>query len=474
MLRQYALEHGHDILYVFCGDCDFDNRQFLAIIDFLTNYDVCQGVLIYSAEDVCQNQDPTILKWFVNKVNNLGKSFYSIVPLKVDSTSYSISKLDAVFLTKWTELESKVEDIYKPYPQVSFIAFEKKCFARCRFCYQTQNPNALVEAKMDMGLFKKIIDDMPSDASQVTICPSGETLSCPDVLQMVKYVSDTKPHLLTDFPTNGVLLDEERAKAIIKSGLKVLVISINAATRDDYRWFMGIDAYDQVVRNVKNFVQLRNKLSGPTPRVLARLQNKLVDTTSRIFVQLRNKTGGSTPRVLTRLASKLISPSPIPKVTVLMVGLKRFEHQIENFLAEWKGVADEVIVAPVCYCKGQTELENIDSLKAPQFPIVPTCIFLMRSMIIMPDGRLRICPTQDFRGEKYGGPSLGNARDTNLFTLWQSDAFNELRKANIRGLPVIEACLTCDRMMHDFETDLLMKSKLRKQFGINSPSFSES
>lgn len=468
VLQQYALEHGHDILCVFRGYCAFGIRQFLAMIDFLTNYDICEGVLIYSVEDICQLKHSNIFMWFLDKANSIGKSFCSIVPFEVNSPPSSINELDTSFLSKWRELERKIGNIYKPYPyHISINIFEERCFARCRMCYQVQNPKALVEAKMDMGLFKKIIDDIPSDAeSHLIIAPGGETLCFLEVFQMIKYVSDTKPRLITDLATNGVLLDEKRGRAIIESGLKKITISINAATRDDYKWLTGIDKYGQVVKNVSNFMQLRNKLVSPAPQVLIQLRNRLADTTSRVFAQLQNKVRSSTSRVLVQLQNRLRGTTP--RVMARMLGIKRFENQIENFIQQWKGVVDSVTVAPVSYCSHDPELENIESLKAPQFPIVPTCIDMMESVFIMPNGRFQLCCNPDFGDEKYGGIDLGNAKDINLFTLWQSDKYNELRKANIRGLPVMKDCLTCDVRRHEFETDLLMKSKLRKEFGLNS------
>ena len=470
MLHQYALEHGHDILYVFQGQCDFANKQFLAMIDFVTNYDICQGALIYSVEDIYQNEYSNIFRWFLDKVNRRGKSFYCATPFKIDNTPLpveSINKLDTIFLTQWTKLESKVRDIYKPYPDsISILVREEKCFARCRMCYWTRNPKNLVDARMDMGLFKKIIDDIPPDAeSRLSIGSAGETLCFPEVFEMVKYISDTKPRLTTCLYTNGVLLDEKMGRAIIQSGLKEITISINAATCDDYRWLMGIDTYEQVVENTHNFVQLRNKLSSPAPQVLMKLRGRFVDTTSRISVRLRNKFAVPTSRVLTPLRNMLRSAGPMPRVVVQMMGIKRFEKQIENFIEQWEGVVDSVIIRDVLYCTNDPELENIERLKAPEFPIVPNCNFLMGNVRVWPDGRFYLCCNQDWSEERFAGPDLGNARDINLFTLWCSDKYNEIRKANIRGLPVIKACLTCDAMKHDFVTDLLMKSKLRKEFG---------
>jgi len=434
-LEQYARQCGHNILYTFCRDFNFTNKEFLAMIDFLTNYDICQGVLIHSLEDICQSEDSIVFQWFIDKVNKLGKSFYSITPLhNLQPSTNSTNQLDAVFLARWEELEKQTENFFSPIPRcISPVILEGKCFANCRMCFQRRNPGVVVNGKMDLGLFKKILDDVPADIkTDLSICSSTETLNHPDLIEMIKYASNTKPRLWSELTTNGVLLDDKMSRAIIESGLRGITISVDAPTEDEYRWLVGTDAYPQVVKNTCDFIQLRNRLVGSPHRNPAGIQ---VITT--------------------------------PRVRIRMMGLKRFSHLVEGFITRWRGIADSIDVAPVFFCKGDPEMENLDSFKGEELPIIPTCRFLMQLFRVWPNGQVYLCCYQDWTQDRFANIELGNVRDTNLFNLWHSPKLNEIRKRNIRGLPVIDSCLTCDGNRRDFVTDLLIKSKLRKQFGLN-------
>lgn len=470
-LLQYAATRGDDILYVFRGDFDFSNREFLGMIDFVGNYDMCQGVMIYSVEDIGQNEHSIIFQWFLSKINEQAKLFCSVVPLKADGLpSSDISEVETVFTTRWEELEKGVEDFFKPIPRcLSITVLEGKCFAKCRMCFQNRHPELVVEKRMSTSLFKKIIDNIPSDVEiSLSICSGSETLLHNELFEMIKYVSDTKPRLWTEVTTNGVLLDEKMAQAVIRSGLKGITISVNAANRDDYKWLVGIDTYDQVVRNIHNFMKLRNGLGSPVARAPAQLRRRFVASGTKTLLRVRKKLPFPIPAAVRSLQNTLRGPSPTPRGRVRLQGLKRFENSIKKSKTQWESVVDEVEIWAPCYCKGDPEMETFNSFKVPEIPIVPTCYFLMQDWNIWPDGQLYLCCHQDFTEDKFKTPDLGNIQDANLFTLWHSQKFNEIRKLNIRGLPVIKSCLVCDLNRRDFVTDLLMKSKLRKQFRLNS------
>jgi len=60
-LVKYSCECGYKILYLFHGCFNFNDKQFLAAMEFVTNYDIREGVLLYSADDVSGRGDADIL-----------------------------------------------------------------------------------------------------------------------------------------------------------------------------------------------------------------------------------------------------------------------------------------------------------------------------------------------------------------------------------------------------------------------------
>lgn len=57
--------------------------------------------------------------------------------------------------------------------------------------------------------------------------------------------------------TNGVFAEKERIRKLCEAGLSSLKFSINAATRETYRFIHGRDDFDKVCRNVVDIHNLK-------------------------------------------------------------------------------------------------------------------------------------------------------------------------------------------------------------------------
>lgn len=396
----------------------FDNRSFMTMVEYVTQYKQCQGLLVYDVKALSPH-DLSVARWVIDKLRAANKEVYSVVPYLFESLPWYKDDLESNFDRKWSELVATCEYDHKRCPPtVSICVFENKCFCKCRFCYQVKNPEAVKEEYMDFDLLKKIINEIPADEPlKIVLGPGGEPLTYPKIHEMVRYVTDTRPLATTEYSTNGILMDQENALKTIESGLKRIEVSFNAPTREDYEWFTGIDAYDRVVSNMIGLMKLRSKLRSPTPVVITKI-----------------------------------------------MGMKRWADKIEGSIQYLNSIIDEARVSPVSYYQDE-ELENIDSLKLSANPLIPTCFYLTNNMIIMPNGRYQLCCAPDFIGEKYGPVDLGNARDKNLIEVWSGEKYRELRRINARGLPIYAGCLTCNIHHPTFESDLIVKAKQRKLLG---------
>ncbi len=398
----------------------FDNRSFMTMVDYVTKYKQCQGLLVYDVKDISPH-DLSLVRWLIDKLHTANKEFYSVVPYTYESLPQYKDSLELDFERRWSELIAACDFHYESYPPIlSICVFENKCFCKCRFCYQVKNPEAIREEYMDFDLLKKIINETPSDKPlKIVLGPGGEPLTYPKIHEMVRYVTDTRPLSKTEYSTNGILMDQENAIKIIESGLKILEVSLNAPSREDYEWFTGIDAYDRVISNMIGLIVLRSKLGSPTPFVISKL-----------------------------------------------LVLKRWADKIEGSIKYLNSIVDEARISPVCYYQDK-ELENIDSLKPSTNPLIPTCFYLTNNMIVMPNGRYQLCCAPDFAGKKYGPVDLGNARDKNLLDVWCGEKYTKLRKINARGLPIFANCVACNIDNPDFESDLVVKAKQRKLLGLD-------
>lgn len=126
------------------------------------------------------------------------------------------------------------------------------CNNRCAFCphHKVGSPEI-----MDMGLFRKIIDQA-AEMKIRRIVPflNGEPLCDPYIFERLSYVREKMPGAFIELFTNGVLLTEKNSEFLRAFSLDFVNISVNAESRATYRKVTGRDSYDVVVRNAKYFI----------------------------------------------------------------------------------------------------------------------------------------------------------------------------------------------------------------------------
>ena len=150
-------------------------------------------------------------------------------------------------------------------PEIGIAWAVSPCNLKCQMCPQ-ERLRHLPRSVLPFDLFKKTIVDIPRNyTGKITLTPYTEPLLFPDFAKYISHTTRALPEALVTLNTNGVLLDETRGRQIIDSGLKGLIISLNMHTREDYEWFTGVDAYEHVSENIRQFHTLRARLGhGPT------------------------------------------------------------------------------------------------------------------------------------------------------------------------------------------------------------------
>ena len=86
---------------------------------------------------------------------------------------------------------------------------------------------------------------------------------------LIKFIEFAKKIGVLDiyFSTNGLLLNEEISKKLILSGLTRIQISIDATTQETYDKVRPGGDYNKIVKNVHNFIKLRENLNNNLPLV---------------------------------------------------------------------------------------------------------------------------------------------------------------------------------------------------------------
>lgn len=147
-------------------------------------------------------------------------------------------------------------------PNHIYVEPTNKCFLKCAMC----TPKELrgEPGELPYELWVKIIDSVAKYRikSPVNIIGRGEPLVNRNLPKFVEYA--TSKGVETAIISNGVMLDDEYARALLDAGMKKIQFSIHAHSPETYIKVTGVDAYDKVKNNLLNLLDVNRKDYGNT------------------------------------------------------------------------------------------------------------------------------------------------------------------------------------------------------------------
>ncbi|CAN2040817.1 Tungsten-containing aldehyde ferredoxin oxidored uctase cofactor modifying protein [Candidatus Magnetomoraceae bacterium gMMP-15] len=143
------------------------------------------------------------------------------------------------------------------------------CTARCRMCTinkWTRKPNRMKKEKFEviLGKFVPYIQHL----DYLTLHGCGEPLldrGLPKKISLAKHLGFRG----TGFATNCTELNPNTSTDLIESGLDTIICSIDGIKKETHEAIRIGTIFEEVVENVKAFIELRDTMSGTT-RVLIR------------------------------------------------------------------------------------------------------------------------------------------------------------------------------------------------------------
>jgi MoaA/NifB/PqqE/SkfB family radical SAM enzyme len=161
-------------------------------------------------------------------------------------------------------------------PQLNHVYIEiaSDCQLKCIMCpRQKMARNA---GRMEFELYKKIIDEIAAinfsrgirvrDDISIDFSLFGEPLLHPDFMQMLGYLKE-KMDLKEECPpvylyTNGIELSPEVSKELLKMNLEGIIFSLDAIDGKAFKDIKGTDKYNQVLKNISEFIRLKSELKN--------------------------------------------------------------------------------------------------------------------------------------------------------------------------------------------------------------------
>lgn len=274
-------------------------------------------------------------------------------------------------------------DDYPPYLQIEPSSF---CNYRCIFCYNSDKTFTTKSAGfmgyMQFDRFRRIIDEIEGNIEFISLASRGEPLLCPNIDRMLAYTAGKFLNLKLN--TNASLLDERISHAILQSGVKTLVFSIDACDDKQYRQLRVGGSLKKVLNNVEQFQRIRTAHY-------------------------------SSSKIITRVS-----------------GVKYNDQQDLDAMQEFfDGLVEQVVFVKY------NPWENV--YEQPENDIKTSCSDLWRRMFIWWDGKANPCDV-DYKSML----SVGTTDSQSIHALWHSDAYMTLRKHHLENeRSSINPCKRC-------------------------------
>lgn len=192
----------------------------------------------------------------------------------VDPTFHYIRRQEAAheqtpqyleYRRRW--VENPLRQVVEDFPIHVDLEVTSACNLKCVMCFQSFNPPKY--GYMDFELFKRVVDDgVAHGLASIKLNYRGEPLLHSKVIEMVRYAKD-KGVIEVMFNTNGVMMDEKMARALIDAHLDKVIFSVEHYQKETYEKIRVGATWDQVLGNIKRLMALKQTLrtSWPVVRV---------------------------------------------------------------------------------------------------------------------------------------------------------------------------------------------------------------
>ena len=317
-------------------------------------------------------------------------------------------------------------------PVCLYLETTNRCNLLCETCPRTFE-DLEPPADMSWDLFTRIVDEFPK-VERVVLHGVGEPMMVRELPQMIRYLKDRGIYVL--FNTNGTLLNLRKGKELIDAGLDELRVSLDAAEPAAFKIVRGLDMFDRIVTNVRQFTAMQREGKQNIPRVSLWLTG-LRETVAQLpaFVKLAHEIGVtevylqrlvyfSGGQGLARLESSLLAQA---------------DNQEKDMIRQAEQLAQQVGIR--FNASGATEPGASLHRKTGDQPW-SLCRRPWTLMYFTAHGRALPCCIAPFSLRGYESFTLGDATQQTLREIWNGPQYRNFRRALLSEDPN-PACANC-------------------------------
>lgn len=280
-----------------------------------------------------------------------------------------------------------INHLTEEFPSQIMVDVTEYCNLKCVHCPHPSfvRSDHFSGSQLKLNVHNKLIDEIKKDGLKfcqyLRYTSNGEPLIHKEFIKMVQYAGETIPSIPINVTTNGVLLDNKKALALLNAGVSVFDISLDAYHDETYAKIRVKGNLEKTRTNVLNLIDL--------------IKEKKFKT----------------------------------KVVVSYVEQEGNLNETELFRSYWnKAGADYVVIRPVHSAAGAVDTMKkimIDKQEKSLTKRKP-CLYPWERLILSPTGHIGYCPAD----WKYGSKFIDFTKTT-IKESWNSKFMKDLRKAHL-------------------------------------------
>ncbi|MCK9362513.1 MAG: tungsten cofactor oxidoreductase radical SAM maturase [Syntrophales bacterium] len=161
--------------------------------------------------------------------------------------------------------EREGELIFRPrLPDARKLYIEPttRCNLHCRTCIR--NVWSDPEAEMSMETFRRLVEGLEvlPNLTRVDFTGLGEPLSHPNIMEMIEAMR--RRGLAVSVGSNGLLLNQEKARELVRLGVDRLIVSVDGVRPETYAGIRGALLFD-VIGNIRGLNEVKRELGSLFP-----------------------------------------------------------------------------------------------------------------------------------------------------------------------------------------------------------------
>jgi radical SAM protein with 4Fe4S-binding SPASM domain len=294
------------------------------------------------------------------------------------------------------------------FPTVLQVEPTTSCNLRCRICPVTTGMNR-PSGHMAPSLFRKIVDELSDYLLLILFWDWGEPFLNPYSCEMINYAHTRGIKVISS--TNGhVFANGDHAREVVKSGLDVLVFSVDGTTQETYEMYRTSGKLDQVLEGIRKVKEQKKSQNSETPLINLR------------FIVMKH------------------NEHEIPKLTSFARSVGVDNMTIRKYFSIPNSTLDEKTLGD-SFMPSKTDFQLPELSGQDRQPVrIPNnlCKNLWNCPTIHWDGTVCSC-FLDFNEER----PLGNLEKESFKEIWYSRSYKDLRKSFRKKWQDLPLCKDC-------------------------------